>query len=84
MIFVENVLREFHHHEVSLSVKRAKDIVNTMAVISAEAERGFSVMNLNVTKPRNQFTVNNISNLIVINMNGLPCNMWNPAAGTIS
>ena len=41
-------------------------------------------MNLIVTNPRNQLTVNNISNLTQTNMNGLPCNMWNPAAATKS
>ena len=31
---------------------------------------------------RSETLVNNISNLMLINMNGLPCNMWNPAAAT--
>ena len=41
--FVENVVNSSLHVLISLSVQRAKNIINTIAISSAEAERGFSL-----------------------------------------
>ena len=44
--FVEIVINNSLHVSVPQSVQRAKIIINTIAISSAEAERGFSLMNL--------------------------------------
>ena len=41
--FVENVVNSNLHVLIPLSVQRAKNIINTIAISSAEAERGFSL-----------------------------------------
>jgi len=48
------------------------------ACSTAECERGFSVMNNICTDLRSQSTINNISNLMFININGPPLCDWNP------
>ena len=42
--FVENVLNSSLHVLILQSVQRAKNIINTIAINSAEAERGFSLI----------------------------------------
>ena len=75
--FVEIVLNNSLHVSVPQSVQRAKNI-NTIAISSAEAERGFSLMNLIYTDKRGGLVVKNVSNLMIINLIGLPLHLWNP------
>ena len=63
-------------HAVSETIQRAKNIMNTVAVSSAEAERGFSVMNTIYSDKRNRLEVKNLANLLVINLIGLPLDLW--------
>uniref|UniRef100_A0ABM5GK37 LOW QUALITY PROTEIN: E3 SUMO-protein ligase KIAA1586 homolog n=1 Tax=Pogona vitticeps TaxID=103695 RepID=A0ABM5GK37_9SAUR len=76
--FVENVLKNYQNYSIPESVQRAKNIVRTIAVSSAEAERGFSKMNIICSEKRSRLTVSNISNIMVINLIGLPLKEWNP------
>ena len=41
--FVKNVVNSNLHVLIPLNVQRAKNIINTIAISSAEAERGFSL-----------------------------------------
>ena len=43
--YVESVLQNFKDPVIPQSLQKAKAIINTIAVSSAEAERGFSRMN---------------------------------------
>ena len=77
--YVENVTRNYHTHVVPETVHRAKNIINTIAVSFAEAERGFSVMNLInriYSDKRNRLEVKNLANLLVINLIGLMLDLW--------
>jgi hypothetical protein len=54
---------------------RLSDFVQTLKILpvsSAACERGFSQLNLQHTTVRNRLTVNTISNLLMISVNG-PC-----------
>ena len=75
--FVENVLNSSLHVLIPQSVQRAKNIINTIAISSAEAERGFSLINLTYTDKRGSFLVQKASNLMIINFIGLPLDLWN-------
>ena len=70
--FVKNVLNSSLHVLILQSVQRAKNIINTIAISSAEAERGFSLMNLIYTDKRDSLLVKKASNLMIINLIGLP------------
>ena len=76
--FVENVLNSSLHVLIPLSVQRAKDIINIIAISSAEAERGLSLMNLIYRDKRSSLLVKKVSNLMIINFIGLPLDLWNP------
>ena len=76
--FVENVFNSSLHVLIPQSVQRAKNIINTIAISSAEAERGFSLMNLIYTDKRGSLLVKKVSNLMIINLIGLPLDLWNP------
>lgn len=56
------------------TILKAKKIANTIAVSSAEAERGFSLMNTIVTKLRTSLTIDHIADLMSINLLGKPVN----------
>ena len=76
--FVENVLNSSLHVLISQSVQRAKNIINTIAISSAEAERKFSLMNLIYTDKRGSLLVKKVSNLMIINLIGFLLDLWNP------
>ena len=76
--FVENVLNSSLHVLIPQSVQRAKNIINTIAISSAEAERGFLLMNLIYTDKRGSLFVKKVSNLMIINLIGLLLDLWNP------
>ena len=76
--FVENVLNSSLHVLIPQSVQRAKNIINTIAICSAEAQRRFSLMNLIYTDKRGSLLLKKVSNLMIINLIGLPLDLWNP------
>jgi len=78
---VENVLQNSNNlakAEVPSSVQKAKHIINAIAVSSAEAERGFSKINIIYSDKRSRLTVENVANLMIINQIGLPFSSWEP------
>ena len=79
--YVENVLRNCSNvakAEVPSSVQKANNIISAIAVSSAEAERGFSKMNIIYSDKRSCLTVQNVANLMIINLIGLPFSSWDP------
>ena len=78
---MENVLQNCSNlakAEVLLSVQKAKNIISAIAVSSAEAERGFSKMNIIYSDKSSRLTIENIANLMIINLIGLPLRSWEP------
>ena len=75
--FVENVLNSSLHVLIPQSVQRAKNIIDTIAISSAEAERGFSLMNLIYTDKRGSLWMRKVSHLMIIHLIGLPLDLWN-------
>ena len=78
--YVENVLQNCSNlakAEVPSGVQKAKNIISAIAVSSAEAQRGFSKMNIYLDK-RSSLTVENVANLMIINLIGLPFSSWEP------
>lgn len=59
-------------------VNELMSIINTIAVSSAEAERGFSNMNLIVTPSRCSLNVDTVSDLLFIRLVGPPICEYNP------
>ena len=79
--YVENVLQNCSNlakAEVPSSVQKAKNIISAIAVSSAETERGFSKMNIVYLDKRSRLTVENVANLMIINLIGLPFSTWEP------
>uniref|UniRef100_A0A2H6NIH8 HAT C-terminal dimerisation domain-containing protein n=1 Tax=Micrurus carvalhoi TaxID=3147026 RepID=A0A2H6NIH8_9SAUR len=76
--FVENIFKNSQKYETPDSIPKAKNIVRTIAVSSAEAERGFSKMNLICSEKKSLLTVSNITNLMTISLIGLPLKEWDP------
>ena len=66
--YVESVLQNFKNPVILQSVQKAKALTNTIAVSSAEAERGFSRMNHIYSDKRNRLTVESVANLMTINL----------------
>lgn len=54
------------------TVTKAKKIIKTIAVSSAEAERAFSLLNSIWTQQRNKLNISNISHLMSTKLMGLP------------
>ncbi|KAL4121027.1 hypothetical protein QTP88_013612 [Uroleucon formosanum] len=54
------------------------NLIKTIPCSTAECERGFSLMNIICTDIRSRLTIQNISNLMMININGPPLSIWNP------
>ncbi|XP_034286848.2 E3 SUMO-protein ligase KIAA1586-like [Pantherophis guttatus] len=76
--FVGNVFKNSQNYAIPKSVQRAKNIVRTIAVSSAEAETGFSNMNTICSEKRSHLSVSNISNIMTISLIGLPLKEWDP------
>ena len=53
-----------------------KGLIQIVPVSSAEAERGFSQMNLVCTKSRSSISVSHLSSLMFISVNGPPVQFW--------
>ena len=65
-------------NEIPQTIAKAKNIINTIAISSAEAERGFSKMNQIIVDNRSNLNIQNVSNLLTISLTGLPLNIWDP------
>lgn len=52
--------------------------INTISVSSSEAERSFFRMKTTMVSLRNQLTIANVSHLMFVSLNGLPCHLWQP------
>jgi len=52
------------------------NLIKTIPCSTAECERGFSMMNIICTDIRSRLTIHNISNLMLININGPPLSIW--------
>ena len=79
--YVENVLQNSSNlakAEAPLSVQKVKNIISTIAVNSADAAKGFSKMDIIYSDTRSCFTVENATNLMIINLIGLPFSSWEP------
>ena len=75
--YVENSLID-KANKIPQTIAKAKNIINTIAISSAEAERGFSKMNQIIVDNRSNLNIQNVSNLLTISLTGLPLNIWDP------
>ena len=78
---MENVLQNssnLEKAEIPLSVQKAKNIISSIAVSSEDAERGFLRMNIIYSYQRSRSTVENVADLMIINLIGLPLAHWSP------
>ena len=78
--YVEDVLQNGENHTMPPSIRKAKSIVGAIAVSSAEAERGFSKMNVLYSDKRSRLLVENVSNMMTIDLLGLPQKEWDPTS----
>ena len=60
------------------NILKAKSIINTVAVSSAEVERSFSLMNNIATLKRANLKIEHIADLMTIKLLGQPFDSWNP------
>uniref|UniRef100_A0A8C0IKG6 E3 SUMO-protein ligase KIAA1586-like n=1 Tax=Chelonoidis abingdonii TaxID=106734 RepID=A0A8C0IKG6_CHEAB len=60
------------------TIRKAKQIMNTIAISSAEAERPFLLMNIICSDKRVILTIKHISSFMTINLLGKPLSSWNP------
>ena len=67
-IYADNILRD-NKNELSETVKKAKNIINAIAISLTEAERGFSLWN---TICSENFSIWHISDLISIHLISFP------------
>ena len=83
-------LTSFHSFESMKSAKVGHALASlllieqTVPISSAEAERGFSQMNIIATDFRSRLLVSNISDILFVRLNGPLSHMWNPALVTRS
>ena len=82
--FVENVVQNAENHTMPPSIRKAKNIINTIAISSAEAERGFSKMNVIYGDKRSRLLVENVSNLMTIDLLVLPLEEYDPTSSVRS
>jgi hypothetical protein len=61
-----------------------EETLKILPISSAACERGFSQMNLQQTSVRNRLTVDPISNLLMISINGPSLNHWDGRTYVIS
>ncbi|XP_016001168.2 E3 SUMO-protein ligase KIAA1586 homolog isoform X1 [Rousettus aegyptiacus] len=73
--FVSNNIKS-NNVSIPTTIQKAKKIVGTIAINSAEAERGFNLMNIICTRVRNSLTVDHISDLMTINLLGKELADW--------
>ena len=58
--------------KVPQSVQKSKDVVKTIAVSSADAERGLSRIIITYSKKRSRLPVENVASHVIINLISLP------------
>lgn len=78
---VKQDFRDFKENETMPlrgGLVKLKQVADTLAVSTAECERGFSLMNTIISPVRNQLKIHNLSCLMFINLVGPPLEMWNP------
>ena len=75
--FVEDAI-EGSNINISENILKAKDIIRTIPISSAEAERGFSAMNLIATDTRNRISPTTFASLLTIVLLGRPVELWDP------
>jgi len=63
---------------INEELKELDVLIKTLPVSTAECERGFRLMNLICSDLRSKLTIQNISKLMFINVNGPPLSQWNP------
>ena len=68
--YVENLLLDLNNIKNPPTIKKAHNIVGTVAVSSAEAEKGFSAMANTLNKYRNRLSVSMFSSLMTIQLIG--------------
>ncbi|XP_031819824.1 E3 SUMO-protein ligase KIAA1586 homolog [Sarcophilus harrisii] len=73
--FVDNNI-EANNVPIPVTIQKAKKIVSTIAISTAETERGFRLMNIICTRVRNSLTVNYVSDLVTINLLGKELADW--------
>ena len=75
--YAENVQNRENHYKPPI-IRNAQNIVRALAISSAEAERGFPKMNVIYSDKRSRLLLKNVSNLMTINLFGLPQEEWDP------
>lgn len=78
---VKQDFRDFKENETMPlrgGLVKLKQVADTLAVSTAECERGFSLMNTIISPVRNQLKIHNLSCLMFINLVGPPLEKWNP------
>ncbi|XP_011924108.1 PREDICTED: uncharacterized protein KIAA1586 homolog isoform X1 [Cercocebus atys] len=73
--FVNNNIKS-NNVSIPATIQKAKKIVSTIAINSAEAERGFHLMNIICTRVRNSLTIDHVSDLMTINLLGKELADW--------
>jgi len=73
-------MRDFidNSNELPSKLKPLKNCILSLSCGTAECERGFSAMNLIVTKLRTLLTVENLNSLLFIKINGPPVHRFEP------
>lgn len=78
---VRQRFRDFKEHPeipVTDGLLKLQQAVKSLAVSSADCERGFSEMNITITPLRAQLKIQKVSALMFISLVGPPVNQWNP------
>ena len=72
--YLENVISNGNQKisKITANIRKAKNIVNTAAVSSAEAERGFPLMNIIIADIKAKLTIKAVSILMSLNLIGRP------------
>ncbi|XP_077018267.1 E3 SUMO-protein ligase KIAA1586 homolog isoform X2 [Tamandua tetradactyla] len=73
--FVNNNVKS-NNISIPATIQKAKKIVSTIAINSAETERGFNLMNIICSRVRNSLTIDHISDLMTINLLGKELADW--------
>uniref|UniRef100_A0A2K6UXD6 KIAA1586 n=1 Tax=Saimiri boliviensis boliviensis TaxID=39432 RepID=A0A2K6UXD6_SAIBB len=73
--FVNNNIKS-NNVSIPPTIQKARKIVSTIAINSAEAERGFNLMNIICTRVRNSLTIDHVSDLMTINLLGKELADW--------
>ncbi|XP_027731541.1 E3 SUMO-protein ligase KIAA1586-like [Vombatus ursinus] len=73
--FVDNNVKS-NNAPIPVTIQKAKKIVSSIAVSSAEAERGFGLMNIICTRVRSSLKVDHISDFMTINFLGKELADW--------